>query len=505
MIFDAKKVNCLPTAYSNYDLHVPRWIELWCCINHNMYWDCYWATLLTRARKHTATFNWTSLSSLIASKSRELMELPNLQGQNIQTSHFPFSVPNYYTRLVAPLPVDARKVALNKLAKLAYFLSMQGEEVLGDVFSVTPPRVCTSSTAPSLPGFNQPARVKSGAVDFVAFLQFIRPYFHPSHAGAWTPSLSYFLATFVTELTRSIAKCLAHQLSSDQISSKTLPVYSRYPLHPTTVRYLGGCLISLVFETLYGKIPVLIQLSISCIKELVTVEPSFGNIVLPFLLSALDPSAVNQAHQAPAALQTLSTCLRCFLYPRPTILPYLTDILRLSLNGLDANDVKKSVSALMLFNSIFSWMPLGSGLKHLSLAYTSSPSSYLSVLAFSSVSPENEMRGAEEIDYLSSLEHLGEYTLEWIQSFVDKIFTMLEAKETKQAGKKESYSLGSFIANSFETVLLASDKAARDVVIDKVVKYLKLYAPVNAAKEWAKIVDALTWICPGNKGFITLI
>ena len=41
---------------------------------------------------------------------------------------------------------------------------------------------------------------------------------------------------------------------------------------------------------------------------------------MPFLLLALDPSAVNQTHQAPLAMHTASVVFKPLLFPRPVVL-----------------------------------------------------------------------------------------------------------------------------------------------------------------------------------------
>ena len=56
------------------------------------------------------------------------------------------------------------------------------------------------------------------------------------------------------------------------------------------------------------------------LQNLCAVDPALGHIILPFLLRALDPAAVNQPHQAPIAILTASVVFKPLLYPRPVIL-----------------------------------------------------------------------------------------------------------------------------------------------------------------------------------------
>lgn len=64
-----------------------------------------------------------------------------------------------------------------------------------------------------------------------------------------------------------------------------------------------------------------------------------------------------QAHRAPVALQTLSSCFRCLMYPQPLLLKYLPDVLRLSLAGIEPSDVRKTALVLHLYSTILAWLP----------------------------------------------------------------------------------------------------------------------------------------------------
>ena len=69
----------------------------------------------------------------------------------------------------------------------------------------------------------------------------------------------------------------------------------------------------------------------AALKNLVVIDNSLGDIIVPVLMSALDPSAVNQSHQAPVAMHTLNQLFAPLLYPRPIILKYLPSLLKVTL------------------------------------------------------------------------------------------------------------------------------------------------------------------------------
>ena len=479
-------VNCLPTAFPQYDEYLPQWLTMWTRISGNAYWDCYWLTVFTRARKYTSTFNWQALSPLLLTKARELLQLPK-KGSSPQQNYFPFSIPNYYTRLVI-LEMDAQKSAIEKISKLVYFVSMQGERVFADPLTITPPKLPEGYSMPLVLGLNQGCEVHGNIVDLSLFLQSIRVFFHPSNAGNWTTYLMIFTSTLIKQMCRSVARSLA----SKHITSMRpmdLQVYDKHPLDKNSLNYLCGALLPLVFEGLYGKNAMLIPISASCVKNLAALDPSLADVILPFLLSALDPQAVNLSHQAPAAMTTLCLCFRSFLYPRPAILPYLSDILRLSLEGIDPNDSWKSLSTLGLYGSIFSWLPIGSSLR---LMRASTINSYLDSACGAS-EPDRQ-----PVDYSHELDCLADYTAEWSLAFIDKLISLLEAKEAKQKGKRSNGHVGAHVANTFECVFVAASSELRDQICRKVVSYLKTQVPKNAAKEWTMILDTITWAEPSN-------
>ena len=472
-------VNCLPTAFPQYDEYLPQWLLIWTRISGNVYWDCYWLTLFTRARKYTTTFNWQEIGPLLLSKTRELLQLPT-KGKAPQKTFFPFSIPNYYTRLVV-LDLDVHKAAVEKISKLIYFVGMQGEKVFANPIPITPPRLPDGHVMPAILGLNQGCEVHSGMVNISLFLQSIRVYFHPSNYGVWTANLLILSSVLIKQVCRSVARSLAskHITSMRPID---LQIFDSHPLDMKSLQYLCGALLPLIFEGLYGKNPMLIPVSVGSIKNLAALDSSLADVIIPFLLSALDPKAVNLSHQAPAAMTTLCLCLRSFLYPRPVVIPYLSEILRLSLDGIDPNDTWKSMSAFNLYGSIFSWIPIGSSLRQMK---GSTASSYLSSACGSDAS-NNVV-----VDYSQDLDLLAEYTSEWSLAFIDKLVALLEAKELKQKGKKGNKDLAALISSTFECVFVAASADVRYNVCHKIMEYLKSQASTNAAKEWAMILDVV--------------
>jgi hypothetical protein len=232
------------------------------------------------------------------------MQLPTSEGgklRSLQHSSFPHSFPAHYLQILS-LKADVKKVALNKMAKIIYFLTVIREEnelpasslVSAELISVTPPNLMLQSEI-VIRGFNSPTelRVKSVSVQIVLFFQSIRSFFYPSNTGAWTAQLAYFIATFVFQICRHIGKSIAANILSCEGDANAFEL----PLHYSTIEYLCGSLLSLIVEGLYSKDQVMAHLCQSCIKNLVTVNHKIGELLMPLLMSALDPAAVNLSHQ----------------------------------------------------------------------------------------------------------------------------------------------------------------------------------------------------------------
>ena len=202
-------VACLPTDYARYDEMLPSWVAIWSSIDHNAYWDSCWLTLLTRARKHTKTFDWSQLSALFFAKTRQLLHLPVVRGQVPTGSDFPNAFPAYMIKMM-PCAQEPSKVALHKLAKLLYFLTLDEAPVAtavrptpGLVLSVpttlTPAslrasraspsqsstrRRCPTPATPPLPSSAQQQQTSCSSCSPSESTS------SPSNSGAWTPRCS---------------------------------------------------------------------------------------------------------------------------------------------------------------------------------------------------------------------------------------------------------------------------------------------------------------------------
>jgi hypothetical protein len=114
-------------------------------------------------------------------------------------------------------------------------------------------------------------------------------------------------------------------------------------------------------QALYSKNPSVSHCGETALLYLVQIDPvRVTPPLLDFALRALDVSAVNLAHQAPAALSMLSKLLQPALRARPDIiLSRLPEILQLSLAGIDSNDQNKTLRTMIFYRTLVMWVPVG--------------------------------------------------------------------------------------------------------------------------------------------------
>lgn len=474
-------VNCLPTKYKKYDEMLPRWVEKWISIPHNSSWDACWTTLFCRARKHSKTFDWSVLQSAFFTRARDLFNLPLIKGRNPQSSDFPHSFPSYYAKLLT-YQYEPGKVALNKLAKLSYYISISTSfEILKcEPIAITPAKVPLTDP---IPGYTGDAEITKGTFDVALFFQTLRIFFHPSNSGNWSQFLAFYITTILNEVSRHVGFAYVAQ-ASDKVEK-----FYHKTCHLSSIRYLVGTLTILVLEGLYSKNLLLVHFCTACLKNICAVDPEIGKVLMPFFLSALDPSAVNKSHQAPAAMQAVTLCFKSLLYPYPVVLNYLPELLRLSLPGLDPNDSQKTTITLGMYSNILAYLPIRSSYK---VPGSSSPSLYLVQACnpdSNTAKYDNKITFEQWSSLLSSLDG---YMGEWTNELLDKVFILLQSHEPKRKGVKNS-TLGSVIAECVGYMWQSIDPndPMRSELENKVIKYFQQNTLINASKVCAKILEGM--------------
>ena len=408
---------------------------------------------------------------------------------------------------------DAIKTGLYKLTKLLYFLSIQGPLIKVDPVTISPPSV--NNTNEENIFINAQANVSSdpihsGTQDVLTFLQSIRIYYYPSNSGSWTVNMTYLLNVLVREMSHHIGKAMVEKVfhscdnnnnnNNADINSDGNNIYVRC-IHSTTMKFLGSNLIPFIIECLYGTNPMVSQLAVSTLMQLVCIDSNYGHYIIPFLLSALDPDAVTRSHQAPSAIHTISSLCKHLLYPNPVILSYLPSIMDLCLSGIDPNDVRKTMLTLTMYSNILMWIPVKRYDDQMNSTIEKNkkifPPSYLSyVEQQQQLSPVDNNHTVYHTSctvekYNQLLSSLGNSLGDWSLLFIDKVFALLDAKELPREGKRNGFSLSPFIFETMDIFFAALDDIHLDLISDKIILKIKNLSNFNAAKEYAKILDSM--------------
>lgn len=341
-------------------------------------------------------------------------------------------------------------------------------------------------------------------------MQSLRVYFYPSNTGNWTPLLSNFFIMYGVQFCRHVGHALATALQGSDSSRKR---HLTHAVHLPTVQYLVTNLLSFCLEGLYSKNHYMSQCCSQCIKNLSTVQPAVcAPIVVPFLLAALDPAAVSQAHQAPVAMQTLANCYKAFMYPQPVLLPYLQEILRLSLPGIEPSDVMKTSITLNMYGNILAWLPTTLRSFDASAA-DALPRAYMDVLAESPLTYGKVATTPEiTVDTLNAqLQTVSTYICtEWATALMNRLFALLEAQEAALEGAKPSPlagAIGQVSSYLFQALRPLSglpeddsqqtqQREARVALQEQVRKYFTTTTPLNGVKGSAKLVEAMVTCDP---------
>ena len=552
---------CLPTNYSHYTRHVSTWITVWQNIQHNIHWDCAWLSLFTRMRKHIHTdpacvqLYSQQLLAAVYIKLREVLLIPGVTADIKQLGSgvtrierhkfdFPYVIPAYYCRLLV-LSTDVHKVCVNKMAKLVYYCvwlekpSADTCTVLMDPCFATPPEISqlAGNVPENIPGNIHPAvlafhrypgltlacSVTRSMSEFILYIQTLRAYVYPSNSGEWTVQLGYFIATLVGELSRHMGRIIGDKVYSATTTATNNPTSvntlyacsSKIPVIDTLVsteytitsmKYLSGNLFPLLLEGLYGKVPFMIQLAGSSLRNICANDPDLGCIFIHYAIRALGTDSINQAHQAPAVLNCLTWLLRQLIAPKPVLVFHLKELMTLTLAGIDSNDVLKTSVALNVYTTIFSWIPLKESYTWddfiPSVGVHGHEYTYYELMCHGGTTNANTATNQWRHDYASVINTLGGDEMEsFCYAFIDKIILLLEARESKQPkpknGSKQAVS-DQGVSESCSLFFNAIQcKTWKIQLLHKILDYILYTAAIsltvsqNAKKDFAKLLEAI--------------
>jgi hypothetical protein len=458
---------------SQYYLEVlPDWYESWTNIDRCPEYDFLWLAMFCRARKHVSPddYDWGRIRKRILTHSQYWLQLP-IGGASMDK--------------LFPRAGNPRSRSCPSRLKEFVGSGSSYEEGIDFVAKVTKLLVTSLGAGEVQPESSDSDSVamSQGTRDMLRFLSFVTPYFNPSNLGSWTFTLGAFLHYFSYELCCRVgnaASMEALKSSNPAIVDALCEVQpalksASIPSHEMVA--LMDALLPLCQQAMYSKNGHVGRAGEAAMLYLIQIDPVHtAPAFIDFATRALDISAVNLAHQAPAALSALTRLIQPALRSNPNILlARLPEILRLCLAGIDRNDQNKTIRTLILYRSITSWMPVGGqpanwmsvdvnkvAEKETSELVSSNGTTHLGRDLFNFLSAAHSSS-----EYMAALEKLPATSLlrqgitsdndtspetqrllleetaaamdDWVLEFLDRIFTFLRASgEREKAGKTSS-------------------------------------------------------------------
>jgi hypothetical protein len=549
-------LSCLPTNFSNYDAYIPKWIEIWTSIDHNSAWDCCWLMILSRAIKHSKTYDWSSLFSFLLVKTRELLHLPSTTNvKSVTFGSFPKAFPSYYMNFF--VFKDLHKKLITKLVKLLFkimiFHNKEDKVVNNEMMLLTLPITITQSLQQRNLSFlgitpsATPTPIHAYVHEFMLFLQSLRPFFHASNSGTFVVTLGKFLSSLVTQLAKYFGESFANHLlhheemkkleagESDAAGKKKKAIHTW-----DSVQYLMGISFALSVESLYTRQSSASTSFIQCISTLIGLQPSFAHMLMPYFLLILDPTYATMAsttmstpQKITVTIHTISNCIQSMLYPNALVLlEYLPEILRLSLIGLDPSDSMKTMYTLDLYTNIFAWMPLRSVQAYREeYGQLSCIPSYVELLhpggKINASTPLNQLQYQAMIDQVVSFilptpDEINTFattgksaypghssasatsTSCWLFQFFDKIFHLITHLEMKIKGARTSHTIPA-VSQALGYVLQSihpQEVTLKTYIANRLLQYIVTSAPSHTSKICGKIVESIVYTHPERIGEI---
>jgi len=493
---------------------MPIWFDAWTNIDRCPEIDFLWLALFARARKHLpTTFDWGPVRRRLLTNSQYWLQVP-IGGGSLDKSF--------------PNAANPRSRSCPTRLKVFAGASSSYEEGIDFVAKVAKLLVIGLGSGTTIDG------VSEGTKDVLRFMNFVTPYFNPSNLGSWTFTLGAFLHYFSYEV--SCRMGVAGSMSSIKENRPELakalcevePSLTAADIPPHEVALLMDSLLPLCQQSLYSKNAHVGRAGEAAMVYLAQIDPfRVTPVFIDFAMSALGVSAVNLAHQAPAALSALTRLLQPSLRRDPNILLVrLPDILRLTLAGIDSNDQNKTIRTLILYRSLTSWIPVGGTPKdwkyfnedknlenkdksdgtmvtgedlHGHLYKPTQSQSYLESiekLPETSLLKQGSLR--EELDFDLLVHEASSALSDWVLEFLDRIYDTLRATgEREKVGNNASgvasrhSSADVQVARNFSRVMKeclmqtfsSMDDEVHKLAVNSVKRFLSEETLPNAAKD----------------------
>jgi proteasome activator subunit 4 len=315
-------------------------------------------------------------------------------------------------------------------------------------------------------------------------IQAVETFFHPSNSGSWTKTLSqlvYYLTDF-----------FVMRWNREQSGEMDVPPERRLT-EPLKRRFVL-CLRDVVFMGIYAKSGTAMSFSLSTLQGLAFLEP---HLILPGALQRIYPSlqGLVEVHRTTSSLRALQVLSRIISRTKGYRC-HMTTLLGLTLPGIDANDLEKTLHALTFIQSACYNIPMAD------LA-TGREDVNCNMLAMQWITGEMERmeeQGVEvQLNYDTELDDETEEMIlrsstcdfgDFIVSFLGRVFTLLEnlpdVSRVRNGSPEEN--IVNTLPATFMPLLSCLSPEYYDIALSKVVDFVSNHV-IHQAR------DAMAFIC----------
>ncbi|RVD82965.1 uncharacterized protein DFL_007372 [Arthrobotrys flagrans] len=326
-----------------------------------------------------------------------------------------------------------------------------------------------------------------------ALIQAVETFFHPSNNGNWTKTLSqlaYYLSDFF------VMRWNREQSGEMDIPEDRL-------LTPALKRRFVLTLREAVFMGIYSKSGTAMNFAMQSLQSLAFLEP---DLIIPGSLQRIYPAmqGLVEVHRTTSSLRALQVLASIIVRHRGYRV-HTTTLLSLALPGIDANDLDKTLQTLAFIQSVAYNVPFHD------LSHTSeNPEVSEGKLALEWIQKQVEALEAgdlegfirysthtqtEDADLLKSSTYGFN---EFISSFLDRVFTLLEnlpdASRVRSGSPEEA--IINTLPSTFLPLLAALSPPLYDLALDKIANFVGNHVIHQARDAMAFICDALCKVNP---------
>ena len=336
-----------------------------------------------------------------------------------------------------------------------------------------------------------------------ALIEGIETFFHPSNSGSWTKTLSqlvYYLADFFV-------------MRWNREKSGEMDVPKERRLNEELKRRFVLCLRDVVFMGIFSKSSSAVNFSLSTLQSLAYLEPS---LILPGALQRIYPSiqGLVEVHRTTSSLRSLQILSRIMVTTKG-FRCHVTSLLGLTLPGIDANDLEKTLYTLSYLQSVCYNIPfhdLTEGREDVS-------GSMLALGWIQSEVGRMEEEGANvRIDYQNELSDEDEELIlrsstaslaEFLSSFLGRVFTLLEnlpdASRIRSGSPEEN--VVNTLPATFTPLLASLSPELYDLALNKISDFVGNHVIHQARDAMAFICNSLCKVNPVKalKRFIPML